>query len=69
MGNALEKNTKLRSLKIYLNLGNNSPLHLVKFLGNPQSQLEHLSFIKITKHIFDHFAKFLNKKSKLKESN
>lgn len=66
IGEALEFNTNLESLEIFLNIETLSPLHICKFLKNPDSNLENFCYLKLNKDLFDYFSKYLSKKSKLK---
>jgi hypothetical protein len=66
IGDALEHNTSLRSLEIFLNIESISPLHICKFLKNPKSNLENLSYLKLNKNLFDFYSTYLSKSSKLK---
>ena len=65
IGDALEKNTSLIKFGCFLDVGENSPVHLIKFLTNPNSKLRALKHLKITKKLFETFSQFLNKGSKL----
>jgi hypothetical protein len=67
IGDALEKNTSLIEFFCYLDIGDISPVHLIKFLTNPKSNLQHLGYMKITKKLFETISQYLNKGSKLKE--
>ena len=69
IGDALEKNTSLEQFLCYLNIGDISPVHLIKFLTNPDSKLKKLGYLKITKKLFETLSQFLNKGSKLKILN
>jgi hypothetical protein len=66
IGEALENNTNLKSLEIFLNIESLSPLHICKFLKNPDSNLENFCYLKLNKSLFEYFSKYLSKKSKLK---
>ena len=65
IGDALEKNTSLIKFGCFLDVGDNSPVHLIKFLTNPNSKLRALKHLKITKKLFETFSQYLNKGSKL----
>lgn len=65
LGDALEFNNNLKTLKIFLNVESLSPLHLCKFLKNPNSSLESFSYLKLNKNLFEFLAKYFNKQSKL----
>ena len=65
IGDALGKNTSLIKFGCFLDVGENSPVHLIKFLTNPNSKLRALKHLKITKKLFETFSQFLNKGSKL----
>lgn len=65
IGKALSKNTQLKCLVIFLEVGELSPIYLIKFLLNPHSSLEFFSYMKITKKLIESFAQFINKESKL----
>ena len=67
IGDALEKNTSLQKFFCYLDIGEIAPVHIIKFLTNPKSNLKHLGYLKITKKLFETFSQYLNKGSKLKE--
>jgi len=65
IGDALEKNTSLIKFGCFLDVGENSPVHLIKFLTNPKSKLRALKHLKITKKLFETLSQYLNKGSKL----
>ena len=69
IGDALEKNTSLEQFLCYLDVGDISPVHLIKFLTNPNSKLKIFGYLKITKKLFETFSQYLNKGSKLKVLN
>ena len=66
IGDALEKNTSLELFYCFFNVGEIAPVHLIKFLTNPKSNLKHFGYLKITKKLFETFSQYLNKGSKLK---
>ena len=63
IGDALEKNTSLKKLNIFLEVGDISPIHLIKFLTNPNSKLECLGYLKATKKMFETVTNFLSNKA------
>ena len=63
----MKYNNNLKSLNIFLNIEEYSSQHLVQFLVNENSSLENISFLKLNKKIFETFAKYMNKESKLKK--
>ena len=65
IGDALENNTSLEQFLCYLDVGDISPVHLIKFLTNPKSHLRVFGHLKITKKLFETFSEYLNKGSKL----
>ena len=67
IGDALEKNTSLQKFDCFFNVGEIAPVHLIKFLTNPNSNLKSLRYLKITKKLFETFSQYLNKGSKLKQ--
>ena len=67
IGDALEKNTSLQKFDCFFNVGEIAPVHLIKFLTNPNSNLKSLEYLKITKKLFETFSQYLNKGSKLKQ--
>ena len=69
IGDALEKNISLEIFSCYLDVGDISPVHIIKFLTNPNSKLKMLGYLKITKKLFETFSQYLNKGSKLKILN
>ena len=69
IGDALEKNTSLEQFLCYFNVGDISPIHLIKFLTNPQSKLKIFGYLKITKKLFETLSQYLNKDSKLRVLN
>ena len=69
IGDSLEKNTSLEQFLCYFNVGEISPVHLIKFLTNPNSKLKIFGYLKITKKLFETFTQYLNKGSKLKVLN
>ena len=69
IGDALEKNTSLEQFSCYLDVGDIAPVHLIKFLTNPNSKLKIFGYLKITKKLFETFSQYLNKGSKLKVLN
>ena len=69
IGDALEKNTSLEQFLCYLDVGDIAPVHLIKFLTNPNSKLKIFGYLKITKKLFETFSQYLNKGSKLKVLN
>ena len=69
IGDALEKNISLEIFSCYLDVGDISPIHIIKFLTNPNSKLKMLGYLKITKKLFETFSQYLNKGSKLKILN
>ena len=69
IGDALEKNTSLEQFLCYLDVGDISPLHLIKFLTNPNSKLRNFGYLKITKKLFETFSQYLNKGARLKSLN
>ena len=69
IGDALEKNTSLEQFLCYLDIGDIAPVHLIKFLTNPNSKLKIFGYLKITKKLFETLSQYLNKGSKLKVLN
>ena len=69
IGDALEKNTSLEKFLCYLDIGDISPVHLIKFLTNPNSKLKIFGYLKITKKLFETLSQYLNKGSQLKVLN
>ena len=69
IGDALENNTSLEKFSCYLDVGEISPVHLIKFLTNSKSKLRIFGYLKITKKLFETFSQYLNKGSKLKVLN
>ena len=69
IGDTLENNTSLEQFLCYLDIGEISPVHLIKFLTNPNSRLKVLGHLKITKKLFETFSEYLNKGSKLNSLN
>ena len=69
IGDSLEKNTSLEEFFCYFNVGDISPVHIIKFLTNPDSKLKKLGYLKITKKLFETFTQYLNKGSKLNALN
>ena len=65
IGDALEKNTSLIKFGCFLEIGENSPVHIIKFLTNPNSRLRVLKHLRITKKLFETLSQYLNKGSKL----
>ena len=65
IGDALENNTTLEEFLCYFDVGDISPVHLIKFLTNPKSKLKKLGYLKKTKKLFETFSQYLNKGSKL----
>lgn len=65
IGDALENNTNLTHLEIFLTIDKLSPLHMCKFLKNPKSSLTFFSYLKLNKSLFKYLSKYLNKASKL----
>ena len=66
IGDALENNTSLESFLCYFEVGDIAPIHLIKFLTNPNSNLKVLGYLKITKKLFETFSQYINKGSKLR---
>jgi hypothetical protein len=66
IGDALEFNTNLVTLEVFLKVEELSPIHLCKFLQNPESNLENLYNLKLNKNLFESFTLYLTKNSKLK---
>ena len=52
IGDALENNTSLEKFLCYLDVGDISPIHLIKFLTNSKSRLRVFGFLKIKKNLF-----------------
>ena len=69
IGDALEKNTSLEQFLCYFDVGDISPVHLIKFLTNAHSKLKIFGYLKITKKLFETFSQYLNKGSRLKVLN
>ena len=65
IGDALESNTSLDKFLCFLDVGEISPVHLIKFLTNPKSRLRVFGKLKITKKLFETFSEYLNKGSRL----
>ena len=65
IGDALENNTSLDKFLCFLDVGEISPVHLIKFLTNPKSRLRVFGKLKITKKLFETFSEYLNKGSRL----
>lgn len=66
IGDALEHNTSLVTLEIFLNIDKFSPIHLCKFLKNPKSKLENLYSLRLNKVLFEYLTNYLSNESKLK---
>ena len=69
IGDALENNTSLEKFSCYLDVGEISPVHLIKFLTNSKSKLRIFGYLKITKKLFETFSEYLNKGSRLSVLN
>ena len=67
IGDALHQNTNLKYLDIFLNIDELSYMHIFKFLTNEDSNLQYFTYLKISENLFNILAKYLNKKSKLKQ--
>lgn len=65
IGDALESNTSLKHLMVFLEIDDISPIHIIKFLSNPQSNLATLGYLKVTQKMFETVTQFLNKNSVL----
>jgi hypothetical protein len=66
IGDALEFNTSLITLEVFMKVEQLSPTHLCKFLQNPQSNLENLYNLKLDKTLFESLSLYITKRSKLK---
>jgi hypothetical protein len=66
IGDALEFNKNLVTLEVFMKVEELSPIHLCKFLQNPESNLENLYNLKLNKNLFESFSLYLTKNSKLK---
>ena len=69
IGDALENNTSLEQFLCYMDIGEISPIHLIKFLTNSNSRLRVFGYLKITKKLFETFSEYLNKGSRLNVLN
>jgi hypothetical protein len=65
IGDALENNTNLNTLEVFLSVNELSPLSLCKFLKNPKSSLKNFSYLKLNQELFSLLAENLNKSSNL----
>ena len=69
IGEALEKNTSLKSFVCFLDVDELSPIRLVKFLTNENSALKSFGYLKLTKKLCETVTEYLNNKSKLSVLN
>ena len=67
IGNALIKNTSLKQLTVFLDVNDSSAIHVMKFLRRPESQLEELSYLKVSEKLFIQITNFLNNEHCLKK--
>ena len=65
IGDALEKNTNLNTLEVFLSVNELSTLSICKFLKNPNSSLKEFSYLKLNKELFSLLSDNLNKNSSL----
>ena len=69
IGEALEKNTSLKYFVCFLDVDELSPIRLVKFLTNENSDLKSFGYLKLTKKLCETVTEYLNNKSKLSVLN
>jgi len=69
IGEALENNTSLKSFVCFLDVDELSPIRLVKFLTNENSDLKSFGYLKLTKKLCETITEYLNNKSKLSVLN
>ena len=69
IGEALQNNTSLKSFVCFLDIGELSPIRLVKFLTNEKSNLRAFGYLKLTKKLCETVTEYLNNKSKLSVLN
>ena len=60
IGDALSNNSSLKSLTIFLDIGNLSPIHITKFMSNQKSKLQSLSYLKLSQKMLQTVTEFIN---------